>query len=71
MAMNLAATFKDRAAERGVTQPQLARVLGLNRQSVYRKLNGLSPITVGEAWLIATHLGLNLSKLLREEPDDA
>jgi gp16 family phage-associated protein len=68
---NLAATFKQRATELGISQPQLAAVLGLNRQSVYRKLNGLSPMTVGEAYAIAEHLGLKLSKLLREEPEDA
>lgn len=69
--MNLAATFKARATELGVTQPQLAKVLGCNRQSIYRKLNGLTPMTVGEAWLLAEHLGLKLHRLLKEEPLDA
>lgn len=68
--MDLAAALKQRAIQRGVTQPQLAEVVGCNRQSIYRKLNGLSPLTVGEAWLIAEHLGLRLSTLLREQPED-
>lgn len=68
--MELAAALKKRATELGVTQPQLAKVVGINRQSIYRKLNGKSQLTVGEAWLIAEHLGLRLSTLLRQMPED-
>lgn len=68
--MHLAAALKARAIERGVTQPELAEVVGCNRQSIYRKLNGITPLTVGEAWMIAEHLGLRLSSLLREHPED-
>lgn len=71
MPMTIAETFKERAKERGVTQEDLAVVVGINRQSVYRKLNGITPMTLGEAYLMAEHLGLNLSKLLREHPGDA
>lgn len=69
--MTIAEAFKARAQERGVTQPELAAVVGVNRQSIYRKLNGLTPMTLGQAWLMADYLGLNLAKLMREHSGDA
>lgn len=62
---DVAEAFKQRATELGITYAQIATNLGISRQSVYRKLNGITDLTLGEAWSIASTLDLDLAKVIR------
>lgn len=58
--MNITNTNKLRAklVERGINVETLADLIGVDRSSMYRKLNNFEKITIGEAQKIKEVLGL-------------
>lgn len=56
--------LKGKIVERGLSIPELARIMGIDKATFYRKINaGGTKITVGEAALIAKVLRLNSIEL--------
>ena len=50
--------IRSKVAEKGLTMAEFAKQLGIDRASVFRKLNGSSEFTVGEAQKAKEALGL-------------
>ena len=55
--MNIA-KLKGKAVEKGMTPEKLAECIGINRATLYRKLNNSEKITIGEAQKIKEVLEL-------------
>ena len=51
-------------ARAGLSQASLAESLGLQQQSLSRRLSGKTPFTLDEAFAIATVLGVPASEIL-------
>ena len=60
------AKVRGRMAEKGVTQEVVAHVLGIEQQSVSKRLRGNVPFKVHELFLVADLLGLSVSAMLDE-----
>lgn len=51
--------FRAKCAEKGVTLEQVARIIGVNQATLYRKLNGKSEFTRNEIQLFKSALNLS------------
>ena len=51
-------------AERGVSQAELARVLGCNQATMSRKISGRSEFTVSELNKIKDYFGLSIQEMV-------
>ena len=51
--------LRGKIVENGMTVPELAARIGVDRSSLYRKLNNFEKITIGEAIKIKDVLGLD------------
>lgn len=51
--------LKGRIVEKGLDVPAVAKMIGIDRSSMYRKLNNAEKITIGEARKIKTALELS------------
>lgn len=58
------AEIERRRVAAGVSKSVLARRLKISRQTLYRKLTGTSPLTLGEAWLICHYIGCSVQDVL-------
>lgn len=52
--------LKGRIVEKGLDIPTVAKMIGIDRSSMYRKLNNAEKITIGEARKIKTALELTV-----------
>lgn len=51
--------LKGKIVERGLNVEKLAEVIGVDRSSLYRKLNNAEKITIGEAMRMKIALGIS------------
>lgn len=51
--------FKGYCAEHNIRQKDIADLLGINVQSVNRKMNGKEPFTLEQVKIICTHYGIS------------
>lgn len=51
--------LRGKIVEKGMNVPELAAKIGVDRSSMYRKLNNFEKITIGEAIKIKDALGLD------------
>ena len=51
--------FKGYCAENRIKQKELADLLGLSIQSVYKKVNGLQDFTLSEIKILCSHYGIS------------
>lgn len=61
----LTTAIRERVADRGLTQAETARVLGIGRQTFSRKLNGRADFSVSELTRLAEILGTTVTDLMR------
>lgn len=61
----LTTTIRERVADRGLTQAETARALGIGRQTFSRKLNGRADFSVSELTRLAEILGTTVADLMR------
>ncbi len=57
----VAANVRSVMARQRISQTELASALGMRQQSLSRRLQGKTPITVDEAYAMAAALGVNPS----------
>lgn len=62
----IAAELRGARAKRNVPQARLQQKLGLSQSAVSRRLNGLTPLTVGELFAACDVLGVNAAQLVAE-----
>lgn len=55
--------LKAKITEKGYTVETLARAIGMNKSTLYRKINRMEIFTIKEAYNIATALDLTESEL--------
>ena len=51
-------------ARRGITQQQVADVLGLSQAAVSRRLLGQSPISIDQLFAITEHFGIDMASII-------
>ena len=67
----IASRIKRLAKRRRLTQTELARIMQIDPQSLYRALNGRRPIYAQEIRTLAWALGCRYADILGEEAQDA
>lgn len=58
-------------ARRGITQQQVADVLGLSQASVSRKLLGKSRISIDQLYEITEHFGIDMASIIFAGTDNS
>lgn len=58
-------------ARRGITQQQVAEILGLSRAAVSRRLLGQSPISIDELFEITEHFGIDMASIIFAGTDNS
>lgn len=61
----LTTAIRERVADRGLTQAEIARALGIGRQTFSRKLNGHGDFSVSELTRLAEILGTTVADLMQ------
>ena len=64
---HVAANIRAEMARTGKNQGDIAKVLGITRQAVSRRLLGFTPLDVDQLAKIADLLGVSMSELLGEK----
>ena len=68
---DLGTAIYQRRKTRGLTQDELAEIIGFDRKSINRVENGAHAITIDRLWLIADALQVSLGDLAADAADIA
>lgn len=70
-APRIAGNLRAEMARRGVTQQQVAEVLGLSQSAVSRRLLGQAPISIDQLFEITERFGIDMASIIFAGTDNS